>query len=179
MWVISIIVTGEIWPVATVIVATGVIDVSGSQNSSNTTRNSQISIGLINFHRWLRAMAAPAGLHPPSSNSVGDADLSSSAVVSNRGCCGWWAAADRGPSGGGSATGPAARDYGQHGDLPTPTMVARRPKHSAWAAAWPFFANGNFCRSVVANIKCISFIGGRWKMCVFRLRTSIGLLWLT
>jgi hypothetical protein len=30
MWVISTIATGEIWPVATVIVATDVVDISGS-----------------------------------------------------------------------------------------------------------------------------------------------------
>jgi hypothetical protein len=34
-WVIFTIATGEIWPVATVIVATDVVDVSDSQNSSN------------------------------------------------------------------------------------------------------------------------------------------------
>jgi hypothetical protein len=35
MWVIFTIATREIWPAAIVIVAMGVVDVSGSQNSSN------------------------------------------------------------------------------------------------------------------------------------------------
>jgi hypothetical protein len=34
-WVISTIATSEIWSVATVIVATGVVDITGSQNSNN------------------------------------------------------------------------------------------------------------------------------------------------
>jgi hypothetical protein len=33
-WVISIIVTGEIWSIATVIVVTSVVDASDSQNNS-------------------------------------------------------------------------------------------------------------------------------------------------